>query len=373
MKLNRTLYDAIVVSDETDRTLSGAVRISVIGVTDSIDDDVQPLALPAVDSFMGVPTKGTYLKVYFEDGDIHQPMYLQSSPQKSYLPEDYISNYPNVAVANLGSDFFQMTHNRQDRRTLIEHDSNSSMVWDAFGAITHDSENGYENSGKGAKQGTGEKVQRVLTEGTVDVFTCTVHAGGSEYLKVTHVSKATVLGTIEAQQKLAEKTTASQEGTGFEAPETRSLGAITVEYLQAKNIITDPNRKVKLVVVGNTGNDDFTESVNALFETSVSAHYVVGRNTGEIIQMIDIDKAGTFASKGTWNKEKNANKFSVTVLLVGTATSGFTDSQYASLTNILSTVREKYGSDVELKTISDIDPTMSGVFGSLFISSNVGQ
>lgn len=366
MKLDKPFYEAIVVSDETDRTLSGGVRILVIGVTDTLEDDVQPLALPAVDSFMGVPTKGSYLKVYFEDGDIHQPIYLQVSPQKSYLSSDYIANYPNVAVANLGSDFFQMIHDRQAKRTLIDHDSNSSITWDAFGTIIHDSQNGYENSGDGAKQGEGEKVQRVLTEGTVDVFTCTVHAGGSEYFKVTHVSKETVLGTIESSQKLAEKTTESTEGTGTDSIETRELGGNTIEYLQAKNIIIDSNRKVKLVVIGNTGNNDFVISINSLLESNVSTHYVVGRNNGEVIQMIDLDKTGTFASKGIWNKERNVNKFSITVLLVGTSTSDYTTSQYSVLGDIISLAKDKYGNEIEVTSISDIDPNMTLLFGNKF-------
>lgn len=368
MKLDRQFYDAVVISDETDRSLSGGVRVLIIGVTDTIEDDLQPFALPAVNSFMGVPTKGSYLKVYFEDGDIHQPIYLHVSPQKSYLPDDYISNYPNVAIANLGSDFFQMLHNRQDKRTLVEHDSNSSLTWDAFGTLVHDSQNGYENAGKGAKQGTGEKIQKVLTEGTVDVFTCSMHGGGSEYLKVTHISKETVLGTIEQQQKTVEKTTASEEGTGTdpENPETRELGGVDIEYLQAKNIITDPNRKVKLVIIGNTGNNDFLLSINSLLESTISTHYVVGRTRGEVIQMIDLDKTGTFGSKGTWNKQTNANKFSISVLLVGVAASDYTEYQYSVLGDIISKSKNLYGNEIEAVTIADIDPSMKTIFGNIF-------
>lgn len=371
MKLSNRLYDAIVISDEVDRTLSGAVRISIIGITDNIEDDFQPLALPAVDASMGVPTKGTYLKVYFEDGDIHQPIYLQSSPQKSYLPEEYINNYPNVSVSNLGSDFFQMTHNRAERRTIIDHDSESSLTWDAFGALTHDSDKAYENTGRGAKNGNGQKIQPVLTEGTINPFTARPMFGGSEYLKVSHISKSTVTGSIEAQQKLAEVTPISETETGFDEPITRPLLTGTVEYLQAKNILNIPDRKIKIILIGNTGNNDFSSSVNTLLNSQISSHYVVGRLQKDIIQMIDLDKAGTFGSKGTWNKESAINKIAVSIMLCGDGKVEYTSDQYINMNLIIQHVRQLYGNSVEIVTISDVDPLMVNIFGTSFNRSRL--
>jgi hypothetical protein len=360
------IYDALVVSDETDRTLSGAVRVSIIGITDSLEDDIQPLALPAVDSKMGVPTKGTFLKVYFEDGDLHQPTYLQSSPQKSYLPQEYIENYPNVAVANLGSDFFQMVHNRADKRTVIEHDSSSRIVWNAFGTVTHESDKGYDNTGYGAKQGNGKKVQRVLTEGSIDVFTCTPFSGGSEYLEVTHISKSSVTGSVDKQQALASPTPVSDENNGLDAPVTRPLLTEEIEYVQSKNSLTIQNRKVKIILVGNTGNNDFSDSVNSLFNSKLSAHYVVGRLQKDFIQMIDLDKAGTFGSKGTWNMETNLNKICISVLLCGDGKGEYSSDQYINLNKIILNAREKFGDDIEVVTISEVDPLMASMFGTNF-------
>ncbi len=360
------IYDAIVVSDEIDRTLSGAVRVSIVGITDSLEDDVQPLAMPSVDSMMGVPTKGTYLKVYFEDGDLHQPIYLQMSPQKSYLPQEYIENYPNMAVANLGSDFFQMFHNRADKRTVIEHDSNSNITWDYFGTITHDSQKGYDNAGFGAKQGNGKKIHPVITEGSIDVFTCTPYSGGSEYLKVTHISKASVSGTVSDQQKKSAPTPSNDVNNGLDTPVTRPLLTEEVEFVQAKTILNIPDRKIKLIVIGNTGNDDFADSVNTLFNSKLSSHYVVGRLQKDFVQMIDLDKAGTFASKGTWNKDTNLNKSCISVLLCGNGKSAYTSDQYINLNKIILHIRQNFGDDIEVVTISEVDPLMLNSFGPNF-------
>jgi hypothetical protein len=371
MKLNNSLYDATVISAETDRTLSGAVRVSIIGVTDGIEDEVQPLALPALNNMMAVPTKGTHLKVYFEEGDVHQPVYLGVSPQTSFLPDEYRDNYPNVAVSNLGSDFFQKIHNRAEKSTRIEHDSNSIVTWDALGVITHDSEKGYENTGFGAKQNNGKPIQPVLTEGTIDIFTCTPFAGGSEYLKVTHISKASVLGTIERQQQLNATTTVSEEDTGFDAPVTKPLLSGTVEFLQAKNSINISNRKVKIILIGNTGINDFSNSLNSILNSSVSAHYVIGKSSGELIQMIDLTKGGTFGSKGIWNKETSINKITISVLLCGDGKSAFTPDQYNNLNSIVANARQQFGNEMEIVTIAEVDPLMVGMFGTTFDKSKV--
>lgn len=366
MRLNKRIYDAIVVGDEIDRTHSGGIRVLIIGVTDEVEDANQPIALPSLNTMMAVPTKGTYLKVYFEDGDIHQPIYLQASPQQSYLPEDYVSDYPNKAVTNLGSDIFQMVHDRANKTTVIEHDSDSSLTYDKFGCLTHDSQKGYENTGAGAKAGNGKKIQRVLTEGTVDIFCCTPHSGGSEYLQVTHVSKATVDGTFEKEDQKATPNSLNEEGSGLDTPETRNLGGDEVEFVKAKNQIIIQNRKLKYIVVGNTGKADFGDSVNRLLNSSISAHYVIGKSMPELIQMVELDNACTFASKGQWKGETSMNKVSVSVLLTGNGTQSYSDAQYINLNRVISHIKERYGMDIEVVTIADIDPLMKNVFGTQF-------
>lgn len=359
------LYDAIVVSDETDRTLSGAVRVSILGVTDSIEDDYQPWALPAVNYLMGVPTKGSYLKVYLEDDDIHQPIYIHVSPQKSYLPDDYINNYPNVAIANLGSDFFQMLHDRVQRRTVVDHDSDSRLTWDSFGKITHESDRGYDNTGFGAKQGNGKKTQRVLTEGTINILTCSPHSGGSEYLEITHVSNDTVNGTLESQERLNEQTYITDEN-GLDTPISRPLLDGEIEYVQAKNIITSPNRTVKYILIGSTGNSNFADSVSYILESNLSSHYVIGRNIDEFIQMIDLDKIGTLGSKGTFENENSLNKKSITVLLCGIPTQPYSTSQYENINKVIEHARNLYGNQLQIVTIDQVDSISGGLFGALF-------
>lgn len=373
MELNNMLYDAVVISDEVDRTLSGAVRVSIIGVTNTLEDDIQPWALPSVSPMMGVPTKGTYLKVYFENNDVHQPVYLQFSPQKAYLPPDFISNYPNTSVANLGSDFFQKVHDRLNKTTTIDHDSQATAIWTALGGITLDTPKAYTNTGYGANKNNGNKLQNVITAGNIDLFSCTPMDGGSEYLQIPHVSIASVTGALDTQQQLAQPTSITEgDDTGEDAPVTRPLlNGNTVEYLQAKTILTIPNRKIKIILIGNTGNNDFTNSMNALLTTTNSVHYVVGSNLTDFIQMIDLQYAGTYGSKGTWNKEVNINRIAVSISLCGDGKSAFSSDQYTNVNNIIAYVRQQHGKEIEVVTIADVDPGLINMFGTAFDKTKV--
>ena len=85
-------------------------------------------------------------------------------------------------------------------------------------------------------------------------------------------------------------------------------------------------------------------------ESGVSAHYVVGRD-GRVVQMVKEDAVAWHAGRSSmkpWlpdgdpGKEPNVNAFSVGIELVGTADSGFTDRQLASLYGLLETLVTTY-------------------------------
>jgi len=201
-KFTDRYYDGVVVSDDIDPNRAGAVRVRIIGITDELDPKDQPWAIPAISSFISVPTTGTFLEIVFDEGDIHKPKYFKSSAEKTYLPRGYVAGYPDVAVGNLGDDDFFMTHRRKNKDTIIEHPTRSNIYWDSFGRIVHDSELAYEENkdqaGTANEEIGGSRVLPVLTQGTVDIFTCRVFGAGemamqgSEYLFTAHISKDTV-------------------------------------------------------------------------------------------------------------------------------------------------------------------------------------
>lgn len=77
--LFQAYYDGVVISDDVDPNHAGAVRVKIVGVTDDFDDTDQPFVLPCANSFMAVPTKGSWLRVEFENGDINNGRYTHVS------------------------------------------------------------------------------------------------------------------------------------------------------------------------------------------------------------------------------------------------------------------------------------------------------
>ena len=387
--LYQNYYDAVVVSDEVDPNHAGAVRVKIIGITDGdgFNDKDQPWVLPVVSSFMAVPTKGTYLRVEFEDGDIHRGRYTHTSAELSYLPEEYVSQYPNVAVMNLGSDLFHMTHYRDSKETVIKHDSSSRLRWDGLGRITHDSDLAYQNAGYGAKNGTGTKIQAVLTGGTVDVFCCTPYSSsqGSEYLWVSHVSRATVEGPAPANPDTTDVTV-------LEVGQTRPLGAGKVDYTESPSKTPVASRDVTNIIITNSGGFNFISVYNDVMDKSknISYHYVIGtaaadsladknsaanalagtpdagtgsgssRGANEdsspkgFMQFVELTNMAAFGSNTDSDGVKvNANCVSVCLIGTGELTKPYSDYQYQKLNDIIAHVKAEYGDNVTAVPASD--------------------
>lgn len=396
-KLNDAYYDAIVISDKVDPLSMGAVKVKILGVTEKLEDNDQPWALPSVNSIQAVPTKGTNLQVVFDEGDVNKPKYISWSPKKSALPQAFVNQYPNIAVSNLGDDQFIMVHDRAKRETGIIHPSNSSISWNSLGQIIHDSEKGYNNAGAYRGSG-GTKIHSVLTEATIDIFCCTpvgnnIAAGGayqgSEYLFATHMSQNTydriVNGTASA---INENTTANPiESPSGDNSETRDLNTIngdlieTIDYIPSPTAIKGVNTQKKRVIVGFIGQNNFASVVNSSSDASANfnAHYIVGtgpkaqmsdgNNTGNgntqnislgMAQCLDIEFESYYCSNAKFkNSIEPANKNSVTVVLIGDG-SNTTDYQYKQVASIMQTV--KYVNDdsgIELFTTNDLTASPS--------------
>ncbi len=241
-------YIAVVAGGTTDTRHAGAVKIKILGIMDHMPEELLPWALPLFSAQQQVPEKGDHLVVEFEDGDVNRPRYLfQSSNGKGHLPKEFLSEYPNLSYANLGENGFYRTHNKKEQQTFIYHPSDMVTEINSFGRIKAESSKAYEHAGYGAVDGAGGNALPVLTEGTVDVFCCTpvgfnATTGGhqgSEYLHVSHVSKATVEknmtappGGKEEDPVTVEVNKGHKENIFMSADGRQELGRI--DYMPAK-------------------------------------------------------------------------------------------------------------------------------------------
>ena len=366
-------YEAIVVTDEIDPNHSGAVRVSIIGVTDKWENQYQPFVVPAINGMQAVPTKGTLLYVAFDEGDINMGRYFFVAQDKNYLPAEYISEYPNVAVTNLGADTFILTHNRKTNISVISHPSDSSVTWDAFGAITHDSDKGYTNAGQDALNNQGSKSLAVLTEGTVDPFTCTVFGNnvanggahqGSEYFFVTHISK----GTVDA---INGKIVAESSDDSVSAVETGGSELVTkdifdadgnevgsIEYYPTESYIDRSDKQISHIIIANSGTNNFVDTASKVSEktSTYGCHYLIGRsgdtpptdsersgdssaNAAGFMQFIELSNDVYFANNAKiLPSTEAANKNAVVIMLVGDGTS-YTPYQYTMLNKLIVHIR----------------------------------
>ena len=372
-KLNDSYYDAIVISDEIDTNHEGAVRIKILGITDNLKNEDQPFALPSVDYMMAVPTKGSYLKVSFDEGDINKPKYFAVSAQKSYLPQSYVEEYPNISVNNLGGDDYIQYHDRNNKNTLTVHPSNATLIWNNFGEIVLDSENAYNNTGTGANEEQGTKIHSVLTEASIDIFTCKpfgrgIAKRGSEYLSVAHISKATV-DAINGTGAIENNTEDNQfEPSGVDTSIVNNLydtsGNITgdVTFMRSPSIIEiDSNRQPKTILIGMSGNNDFVHIAKNIISknTQLSVHYLVGKKevpvesgsagedidmSGGFAQFVELKNDATYGSnlKSKYNSTIKGNKNSISIMLIGNDYNLITQYQRNAINTIIEHVKYTY-------------------------------
>jgi len=362
-------YDGVVISNEIDPNHAGGVRVKILGVTDGLKDEDQPFAIPASTSSMAVPTKGSLLEIIFDEGDVNKPKYFGSSVEGRYLPREYVDGYPNIAMTNLGGDLFTMFHDRKNKNTLITHPSNSAMIWDDFGKITHDSVNGYDNAGLGANDNRGSRIHSVLTEATIDVATCTPFgrgsvSRGSEYMGITHISKGTV-DAVNGTGGIDSNTDADPfEPSGVDTSQVNQLldaegnFAGEVTFIRSPSIIElNDERKPTTIIIGISGNEDFVLTSKTITDknTQLSAHYVVGKssrppdtasqgsdgdNSGGFAQFVELKNDATFGN--TIPSKRNiltkANKDAISIMLIGTDPSEFSRTAYQN--NTINIIKE---------------------------------
>lgn len=408
--LNDKYYDAIVVNDDIDPNKQGAVRVRVIGVTDGLSDDEQPFAVPAVSTSSNIPYKGYHLKVEFDDGDVNKPKYTSMSVERNVYPSESVSGYPNVVVANLGGEFFNLVHDRKERISVIQHPSNSKLTWNSRGQIILDSDKAYANAGMGASNNAGTKVLSVLTEGTIDVFCCTpvgngVGTGGayqgSEYLFTSHIAKDTVDAINGKVNTDVDNTEDPVDDTGETTEVLRDItdseGNLIgyVDFIKTETFLPVDKDKVSAVIITNSGNKDFVLTMSNLLSNSNngSVHYVIGTDfavpdmdsildngtkstniSGGFAQLVELRDDSTYASSAiNPQTDEKANKNAIIIMLIGDGITGYTDYQYKTINNVVNTVRASFGEQaVEVLTVDELE--FNGVKPNLgmFLKNKIG-
>lgn len=393
MKMTEDLYDAVVVSDEVDPNFSGGVRAKILGFTDGYADDDQPMMYPDLtNGQQSVPLKGYRLKVHFADGDINMGRYTSVSQSTTYLPPEYTANYPHVSVTNLGADGYYRMYNRKTGVTTTVNPNKCTVTWDASGMFLVESSAAYENAGAGAADSAGTKNHAVLTEATIDVFTCRpvgngAKSGGllqgSEYLSVSHVSQSTVNafhGNVTAQ-KTEDQGVAAVEDTGdiVTVPLLDGSGAVTdnIEFYESPNTVRNSGKKARALIVGISDGKTFPETAALVARkgSGFSVHYLIGRLAGDpevsadsstirnsgCAQFVSLSDDAYFArgSVISASDKKPANNGTVSVMLIASENTqssmyGYTDYQYSMLKKILVSLRHSTGEATPVKTSSDL-------------------
>ena len=390
-KLTDTYYICEVLGGSVDPQHRGGVRVKVLGITDTWEDADQPYVYPVLmGGIQQVPQKGYFLRVCFRNGDINCGEYYGMSSTPSLLPVDYVGSYPDVAVSNLGEDNYFYTHNRNTHISEIQNAGNDTNVtWDAAGAVTMTCGKAHEHSGMDAKSGGGANVQQVLTEGTIDIFTCmpvghnrnnTGLGQGSEYLGVSHVSNLTIdafHGTANVEP--LPQTTTPDEPTTVSDIETRVIngasGEYNVDFYPSGKFIKRTDKKYTRIILCHTQGDAFGKAAKKSMTTNSCVHYLVGKKEGipamdgesgdsdGFVQMVDIENdVGLFS--GNRIGDDKANLGAVIVQFVGSATDPYTDYQKKVANDIIAHVRKAADNqNLEIVTPDDFagmpNPSMS--------------
>ncbi|WGH49886.1 hypothetical protein [Alishewanella phage vB_AspM_Slickus01] len=99
-------YRAKVIDNSGDEYKAGRIKIRVYGIHDNVKVSALPWAQYADTQMIGslmVPDVGTDVWVFFEMGDIDQPVYFAAAPNKPDVPRSASTNYPHNRVVQTKS------------------------------------------------------------------------------------------------------------------------------------------------------------------------------------------------------------------------------------------------------------------------------
>jgi hypothetical protein len=141
------IYRALVV-DNDDPLQLGRIKARIYPMLSGITDaNLLPWIIPAMSLFTGagdgiglfcVPTIDSYVYVFFEQGDMYQPVYFaESQTGTKGLPTDRTTNYPNRRVWKTSSGIIIYIDDT-DKHIKIVHPTGTYILLDTDGNITLD-------------------------------------------------------------------------------------------------------------------------------------------------------------------------------------------------------------------------------------------
>ena len=372
-RLPLPFYYGQVVGTMIDTNHTGAVQAVIKGVTDDWKVEEQPWVYPQLGlGLEAVPQEGYWLLIRFLNGDIMQGLYYGVSATPSFLPKEYTENYPFLAVANLGEHNFLYTHNRDTHVTKIDNPGNgSNITWGPNGAITIESDS--YSSEEGAKS------LPVLTEGTIDIFTCLPvghgNAGvtqGSEYLAVSHISALTIetLRGGGVQQEPAPKKDEDHDGVNLIDIVDASgnvIEQVPLEQCGSDALVVRNGKKPTHILICCTEGTPFSSKLADFTSTDakLSPHYLVGLGPGDpdvigtndatagelknngFAQLIEITNDASVGKdmKITQLRNKKANVDAIVVMFYGDGT--LNDFQVNKLAILRTNATKQFGLEGE--------------------------
>jgi len=390
-RLPLPFYYGQVVGTMVDPNHTGAVQAIIKGVTDNWKVEEQPWVYPQLGlGLEAVPQEGYWLLIRFLNGDIMQGLYYGVSATPAFLPREYTENYPFLAVANLGEHNFLYTHNRDTHVTKIENPGNgTNITWGPNGAITVESDS-YSSE-------EGSKSIPVLTEGTVDIFTCLPvgHGSsgvsqGSEYLSVSHISSLTIEtlrggGVIEEQPPKKD-----EDHDGVNMVDIVNADGDVVERIPLEECGPDAfvvrNGKVPThILICCTENVPFSTKLADFTSTDTksSPHYLVGLGGGQpdiigtndaespelanngFAQFIEIENDATYGKDMKISKLRNkkANVDGIVVMFYGDGV--LNDYQQGKLAMLRTNATKQFGLEDDLPVYAYQRSPMDAAFINL--------
>jgi hypothetical protein len=132
------------VLDNNDPQKLGRIKVEIYPFFVGINANILPWAVPAMPLFTGagsdkgsfcVPDVGSYVFVFFENGDMYQPVYFAEAVSGKDMPQERVGNYPSKRVFKLSSGIVFEIDDR-DKVVKLTHPSNAYVVIDSNGNIT---------------------------------------------------------------------------------------------------------------------------------------------------------------------------------------------------------------------------------------------
>jgi len=133
------------VLDNTDSSKKGRIKVEIYPFFQGIKAEYLPWCVPAfplstgsgsgVGSFI-VPAIGSFVWVFFEAGDVDQPVYFAEAPDFVHgLPSDRTTNYPDRKVWKFSSGITIIVDD-SDTSLRVIHPEGTSLVIASDGKIT---------------------------------------------------------------------------------------------------------------------------------------------------------------------------------------------------------------------------------------------